>query len=61
MIDFAIKYRSAIDKITADRNTDLRKFELNDAKWEIARQLRDTLKVCFFILISQISFSDGVC
>jgi hypothetical protein len=47
MLDFAIKYRSAIDKITADRNTDLRKFELNDAEWEIARQLRDTLKVRF--------------
>ena len=47
MLNFAIKYCSAVDKITADRNTDLRRFELNDAEWEITKQLRDTLKVRF--------------
>jgi hypothetical protein len=45
MLDFAIKYRSAVDKITADRNADLRRFELNNNDWEIAKQLRDVLKV----------------
>ena len=54
MLDFALKYRAAIDKITADRKTDLRMFELNDGEWEIVRQLCNTLKVRPFLSISTI-------
>ena len=44
MLDFAINYRTAVNKVTANRKMDLQKFELNDAEWELAKQLRDTLK-----------------
>jgi hypothetical protein len=45
MLNFAIEYKAAIDKITGDRTTELRDLELNNADWKIARQLRDTLKI----------------
>lgn len=45
MLDFAVKYRSAIDKITGDKTANLRKYELDDDEWMIAIQLRNTLKV----------------
>ena len=45
MLNFAIEYQAAIDKITGDRTTELRDLELNNADWKIAQQLRDTLKV----------------
>jgi hypothetical protein len=35
-----------------DRKLDLRKFELNDREWEIAKQLRDTLKVRLLLSMS---------
>ncbi|KZV90025.1 hypothetical protein EXIGLDRAFT_597949, partial [Exidia glandulosa HHB12029] len=44
MLDFAINYRSAVDKITSERGSELRVFELSDAEWEIMGQLRDVLK-----------------
>lgn len=45
MLDFAIKYRPAIDAMTAVRELDLRKYELESAEWVIAGELRDVLKV----------------
>jgi hypothetical protein len=45
MLNFAIKYRAAIDKITGDRTMELRRFELYDLDWEIAKQLHDTLLI----------------
>lgn len=45
MLDFAIKYRPAIDSMTAARDFDLRKYELLPAEWKIAGELRDVLKV----------------
>ncbi|KZV92058.1 hypothetical protein EXIGLDRAFT_577584, partial [Exidia glandulosa HHB12029] len=45
MLFFALEYREAIDKITSDRNSDLRLFELSDQDWEIMAQLRDVLKI----------------
>jgi hypothetical protein len=54
MLDFALKYRPAIDKITADWKTDLRMFELNDGEWEIAHQLCNTLKVRLFLSLSHL-------
>jgi hypothetical protein len=55
MLDFAINYRAAIDKVTADRKTDLRKFELNDAEWELAKQLRDTLKARSSLFLHELT------
>src|ERR1700720_3067685 len=45
MLDFAVGYQSAIDDMTGDKTTNLRKYELDDGEWKIAEQLRDTLKV----------------
>lgn len=45
MLDFAIKYRPAIDTMTATRDFNLRKYELVPADWVIAGELRDVLQV----------------
>ena len=45
MLNFAIEYQAAIDKITTDRTTELHDLELNNVDWKIAQQLCDTLKV----------------
>ncbi|PPQ97651.1 hypothetical protein CVT26_002435 [Gymnopilus dilepis] len=45
MLEFAVKYRQAIDALTAARDLDLRKYELVAAEWRIAGELRDVLKI----------------
>jgi hypothetical protein len=45
MLDFAVNYQSAIDDMTGDKTTNLRRYELDDGEWKIAEQLRNTLKV----------------
>jgi hypothetical protein len=45
MLCFAIQYRMAIEGMTSDQKNDLRQFELAEEEWEIAEELRDTLKV----------------
>jgi hypothetical protein len=47
MLKFAIKYRPAIDAMTAVCELDLRKYELESAEWKIAGELRDVMKVCY--------------
>jgi hypothetical protein len=44
MLDFSLTYRVAIDEITSNRDLNLRKHELQDDEWEIAENLRDSLK-----------------
>jgi len=39
MLSFAIKYRAAIDAMTADKSLKLRKFELETEEWAIADDL----------------------
>jgi hypothetical protein len=36
MLKFGLEYRQAIDTITADRDAELRVFELLEAEWKIA-------------------------
>jgi hypothetical protein len=50
MLDFAVEHITAINTITADRDLKLRKYELSESDWDIARQLRDVLKVCTYFL-----------
>lgn len=50
MLDFAIEYRQALDDFTGDRKFGLRKLELSESEWEIAKQLRDTLLVSHSIV-----------
>jgi hypothetical protein len=45
MLEFALKYREAIDIITGDRDMKLRKYEMDEEEWEVARQLCQVLKV----------------
>jgi hypothetical protein len=45
MLDFAIKYRKALDLITSERAMKLRLYELSKEEWEIATHLCDVLKV----------------
>jgi len=46
MLNFAVEYQKALDTISADREMDLRKFELTENEWKIAIQLHNVLKVC---------------
>ncbi|TFY79033.1 hypothetical protein EWM64_g4980 [Hericium alpestre] len=39
MLKFALDYRTAIDKITAEKNLKMRKYELDDDEWEIISDL----------------------
>ena len=49
MVLFAIKYRAALDIMTADREMNLRKFELTKKEWGMASELCEVLKVSFSI------------
>ena len=44
MLDFALEYREALDKISSDRDLGLRAFELSKKEWEYGEQLRDVLE-----------------
>jgi hypothetical protein len=46
MLNFAVEYRVAIDNIAGNKTAALHQYELDEDKWEIAEQLRNTLKVC---------------
>ena len=45
MLDFAVEHVAAINAITSDRDMKLRQYELSEDEWDVARQLRDVLKV----------------
>jgi hypothetical protein len=51
MLNFALDYRMALDAIAGERDMKLHKYELKDAEWDIAKQLRDILKVYFHITL----------
>jgi hypothetical protein len=46
MAKVAVKYRPAINDITANKSLKLRKYELDDDDWKIIRDLIKVLKVC---------------
>jgi hypothetical protein len=45
MLDFAVEHITAINAITSNRDMKLRQYELSEDEWDVARQLRDVLKV----------------
>jgi hypothetical protein len=51
MLEFTIKYRTAIDTMTGARDFSLCQYELAPAEWKIASELQHVLKVR--ILLSQ--------
>jgi hypothetical protein len=53
MLYFALQYRSALDHICSDRDMKLRRYELLESEWNVAKELCDVLKVSSaFISIS---------
>ena len=52
MLEFALKYRKAIDAITQKRELGLHEFELDTDEWILAQQLTDILKVCQILVNS---------
>lgn len=45
MLEFAVKYREALDRMTSDKKNDLRKYELDAEDWKLAEQLCKVLEV----------------
>ncbi|KAF6744539.1 hypothetical protein DFP72DRAFT_825542 [Ephemerocybe angulata] len=45
MLAFALEYRQAIARMSADADTGLRRFELDRKEWDIVKQLVEVLKV----------------
>jgi len=45
ILEFAVKYCTAIDAMTNDWNNDLWRFELDRNEWKMVRQLQDVLEV----------------
>jgi len=52
MVSFGIEYKEAINAMISDRSNNLRKFELEEAEWDIAAELAELLEVCVFLLIA---------
>jgi len=59
MLDFVTSnYQPAVEALIADRSNNLRKWELDEEEWAIAKQLKNLLQVCtFYILCSQFNRS----
>lgn len=45
MLSFALQYRSALDQICGDRDMKLRKYELLESEWKVAKELCEVLRV----------------
>ncbi len=45
MMSFAVEYKDAINKFTADRDNDVRDLELDQDEWELVEQLCKILMV----------------
>jgi hypothetical protein len=45
MVEFAIEYRAALDIMTADRDMNLRQFELSKKEWSMVTELCEVLRV----------------
>lgn len=54
MLEFAVKYRGALDAITGDKEMRLQRYEMDDEEWNITYQLRDVLKVSHHLVCSDL-------
>ena len=52
MLEFACEYRAALNTMTADRDMNLRQFELGKKEWSMATELCDALRVHLFSSLS---------
>ena len=46
MLDVAIHYRKALKRLCDDKENGLREYEISEEEWQIAKELRKTLRVC---------------
>lgn len=58
MLSFALQYRSALDQLCSNRDMKLRRYELLESEWKVAKELCDVLKVrrhfyCYSVSINQ--------
>jgi len=49
MLRFVLRYRKAIDQVTADKSLKLRKYELDNDEWIIAGDLVAVLEVSILL------------
>ena len=49
MMNFALKYRTAIDRVTGDKSLKLRRYEFDNEDWVIIEDLVSVLEVCGLI------------
>ena len=56
MVEFAIEYRAALDILTADRDMNLRKFELSKKEWGMAGELSEVLQVGFSLFVIELIY-----
>jgi|SRR6266852_4144276 len=56
MLDYAYKYRKAINKITDIWDMKLQQYEIDGHEWKIIWQLHDLLKVSSFLLIHVVTW-----
>lgn len=57
MLEFAVTYRVVVDSLTSERGLGLRDYEMDEAEWTIAKQLRDVLQVSVSINQSDSSLT----
>lgn len=50
---FALEYREAVDKFTADKGNKMREYELTEEEWSLVGELSKVLKVSGLIVISR--------
>ena len=51
MLEFSLQHRAALDAMTSHKEMKLRKYEMDEDEWEIARQLCEVLKVSSSLMI----------
>ena len=58
MVEFATKYRAALDIMTADRDMNLHKFELSKKEWGMATELCEVLQVRlhYFFFLNELIY-----
>ena len=61
MLEFAVCYRKLLDLLSGERENGLRDFEMSEAEWKLASQLRDVLKVwsCTVFVTRQLTRHAG--
>ena len=52
MLTFAVEHKKQLSELTSDLTNDLRAFELSQVEWKLAEELRDTLKVNKYLVLT---------